>query len=496
MLRVLLCLTLVSLFAFRASAQFEKQIIGDTLPLSGSIHSYSVKANLASFDWAVVPRSAGKIVSVRGDSVKIQWATNSASSARKCSVAVMITYPNADQSLNYFRVVQIQPSETINKKTRTADRGFSRFSASGQTGDSLRFFYRILCDSIAATRRILFSDSSEAAAAASGISWQITGVRSKKTQKASGRQITLRLAPGTYSVTMNQKRGERQLKITDTLTLYPAPVPAFTVSTQTPCNGTSITFSNTAEKLRFAGMSVFHFGNGDTKVDSPPERTADYLYNDDVSLMQIYMTKLELKDLHGCFWQSREIPVSVQQNKFTRFNIGIDPLEARLTYPGEIITLECKKGHYTSLPNPEIPYTYQWNTGQTTQQIKVKSPGLYSVIARDRLGCTSGVLGPVAVKQAYFPEPKPLLDGSARLTAGQKATFSINPEHDVFYQFKFIFNQQQSFTTEPSASSETLLPYWQQSTPGLLQVIGIVISGKEGAYTSRYSDTLEVRITE
>lgn len=470
--------------------QITKHIEGDSLPASASICKYHVSAKLASFDWVIIPRSAGRIIDLQNDSVTVQWSSFDENSTNTCSLGVMITFPNADQSLNFSKLIKIQASSLSPKKATEINQGFSK-----QSKDSLRFFYQIQCDTIKSTRLLQLIDSSlNARRGLAETTWKIVDVKTKKVWSGRGLHYSVRLPAGSFSISMQSDH--KTLALSDTIRLFPAAQPSFTLSSQTPCSGSALTLSNTSKHLDLALLSVFHFGNGATDVAKPPSPKVEYVYNDDASMMQIYMTRLDLKDKHGCTWQSKEIPVAVQQNKFTRFNIGVDPRQANITYAGEQIKIACKKGNPGSLPNPETPYTYQWSTGQKTANITVNKPGLYTVVVKDKIGCVSPVIGPVEVRQTYRSTKQPILQGASEMIAGQLAQFSIEPAQHVYYQFKFIFNKQQSYTTEPSEKTSIELPNWQNSKPGILQVIGITLNKTGSDHASSFSDTLNVRIVE
>ncbi|MCU0359618.1 MAG: hypothetical protein MUF75_02695 [Bacteroidia bacterium] len=478
-------LFLLQFFSFSTFSQ--KQVLGDSLVPAGSIKPYTVNASLANLEWKIIPETAGIILSQNQNSVSISWSYHSSAAPMLCSLAVFITYPNADNSYNYFLPIKVQPFiPDTNFNSRR-----SKFSRTSK--DSLRFWYRHLCDTARFASMIQLKDSSLAKTQNYTWHWHFRDMENKKEITAQGQTINIRLKPGKYLLTLSNDKNQR---VSDTLTILAPPIPELNVSTQTPCSGTGFYFKTSISNTM--NCSYLQLDCGDGRYSMVPATTEKLYqtYAPSQDIMNIFIANLSAIDRYGCAYSSNTLAIAPQRNQFTVFNTLIEPMNPMLNKPGDKIELKCKTGNGFQIGNPNTPFTYLWNTGQTSPAINVSNPGSYSLLVWDKLGCKSQEIGPVYVKQNFKTPGAPIVSGPKEIKAREKAEFKITPLKSGFYQFKFIFNDNQSFVTEPSTSPSTSLPDWEKSQAGNLKVIGIHLKAVNGYHSSFFSDTLSVQITE
>lgn len=474
-------------FAF---GQKEKQIHGDSLVQAGATHTYSINTKLGNLEWRVMPPEAGIILSHGQNSVSVTWSYSNISGPLSCSLAVFITYPNADYSYNSFIPVKVLPyvPDTALKAKNTH---FSRISK-----DSLRFSYKFMCDTGLITRVVQFKDSSLGKVKSADIQWHFKSIESKKELTAQGTKINIRLKPDKYVVSLIVASTGNNLRLTDTLSVPAPPVPRLEISSQTPCAGTHASFSIHITNRENCAYLILEYGDGDYNYLPPVTRQALHIYPSSDELISIFMSTLTAVGKYGCAYKGKELAISPRKNHFTVFNTLITPMNPVLDKPGDKVELKCQIGQGLNPGNPNAPFTYLWNTGQKTPSIVVADPGSFRLFVRDKLGCTSSEIGPVHVRQSFKSLKRPVVSGPLEIKAGEKTVFTMTQIKSGFCQFKFIFNDAQSFVTEPSSNSSVTLPDWERSQPGKLKVIGIHLKPTNNYYSSLYSDTLQVRIIE
>lgn len=483
-----LATTLLVLLSALLKAQYHKRIVGDTLVQAGATSIYAVNAKLAHLEWKVMPPEAGIILSHGQNSVSVTWAYHNFSGPLSSSLAVFITYPNADYSYNYFVPVKVVPfvPDTALKLKNTH---FSRTSK-----DSLRFWYKFMCDTGLYSRVLQFRDSSFKR---QGLTqWHFISTDKKNEITAQGNTINIRLKPDKYIVNLVSTTNGNDLRLSDTLSVSVPTDPHFEISSQTPCAGTAVSFSIDVKNRENCAYQILEYGDADYSYLPATARVALHTYPSNDDIMSIFMARLTAVGKYGCHYKSKELAISPRKNQFTVFNAAIEPQEAGLNKPGDKAELKCRMGFGLNPGNPNAPFTYLWNTGQKTQAITVTEPGSFSLFVTDKLGCISPYIGPVHVRQGYKSLSRPVITGPTEIKAGEKAEYKVSKPTSGLCQFKFIFNDVQSLVTEPSSNTSVILPDWQKSQPGRLKVIGIHLKPNKGYHSSYFSDTLLVEITE
>lgn len=472
------------------SAQAQKKMIGDTVVFAKSKKEYAIKAHYQSIEWELYPQTFGTVVEGQStDKIIVQWNAYALGFKHnsRCTLIAKIKYPNADMAVNFGREIVIKNSVDSTKyKRKNINSKFSNTSK-----DSLRYFYQVICDSSLIKRRITFTDSSLKKSNVQSSSWILKQSGSDNEIKGNGKKFGLTLSPGHYTVMLQQQHNDKVFMLADTLTIYGVSKPSFTISNQLPCAESLITFSNTSAHQELTLNSTFNFGNGDNNEIAWPEKTTTYSY-DGNGMALILMTYLEIKDLYGCNYKTAEIPIAVQENKFTRTNVSIEPRTGTLKQSGDSILILPVLSNGFSPANPNAPFTYLWNTGQTNSLIYVTEAGEYNFRVTDKLGCKSEISPSARIVKVFKENNVPKINGPTTVKAGTKMQFKIAECTNCLYQWKFIFNDGLAMTTEPSNQSKITPEGCQKLPQGILKVIGIQLNRSSGK--SIFSDTLKVVI--
>lgn len=472
------------------SVQAQKKISGDTVVYAKSSKDYSIKAHYQTIEWELYPQTFGTIVGGQGtEKIIVQWNAFALGFKQNsmCTLIAKIKYPNADMAVNFGKEILIKNSVDSIKFVRKNIN--SRFSKTNK--DSLRFFYKVNCNNSNLDRPITFTDSSLKKSSAPSINWILKQRGGANEYNGTGKKLGLNLSPGHYTVTMQHQYNDNGFIITDTLTIYAVSKPSFTISNQLPCAESLITFSNTSAHQELTLNSTFNFGNGDNNEIVWPEKTTQYSY-DGNGMALILMTYLETKDLYGCNYKTDEIPIAVQENKFTRTNVSVEPRTGTLKQSGDSILIMPVLSNGFSPANPNAPFTYLWNTGETSPEIHVTQAGEYNFRVTDKLGCKSEISPSARILRSYQEKNRPKITGPASVKAGSAIKFKIAECANCLYQWKFINNDGNATTTEPSKNPIIIPTGAQNLKPGILKVIGIRWNQK--TRNSLFSDTLRVVI--
>ena len=482
---------IIILFAFFYNSSISQNIIGQDKVAPYTITSYSI--NVSEFDhveWRLVPANYGTLVSnTQKNKLNVQWNEPAFShDSAVCNLMALVHIPNSETTLNYIQKILILKSDNTSLALKSQNNLFSK-----QSIDSLRFYYQILCDGSVSGRKTLFNDSSLQIQKSGFVrKWKITTTSSKELVNTTSNPVNIELRAGKYLVTLLHTFLNKVDSISDTLTVYDAPVPSFSISSSTPCQGSLVTFTNTSSKTELSRYGTFYFGNGNSFNIQPSQTLAYYSYLDKAQSM-ILLPHFELNDLHGCSFKSKEQPIMIQQNKFSVTNVSIYPKISELKNENDKISISCQMGANASPANPNAPYTYLWNTGQTTPQITATEPGEYTVHVIDKYGCKSiPLISKVMI--SYKEKNKPKISGQSTIKAGSKMTFKMEQKKDCLYQWKFIYNNAQPITTPVNRESSIVPQGWEKSKPGTLFVLGIELKNENGRLRSVYSDTLKVTI--
>jgi len=469
----------------------KKNIFGDSLIASGASSNYSISVKSVIVEWQIMPKEFGTIISTEDNHITVQWTSfpGKVNETRKCSLVAMVLYPNADYAYNYLKTITLKAFDTLELANRGEKGKFSKTSS-----DNIRFYYEIKCSKSIDTRPIRIIDSSFGSLQRVPSYWLVKNIQNKTETLSEGAVLELNLKPGKYFINLSKNRIDKKVNLSDTITVTEIPLPSFSISTQNPCEETTVLFTNTSNNSGSELLSTFFFGNGEFQILSRGQKLLFYSYSKNDLPGMVLLSKIEMTDLHGCKFSSPEIAIAPQQNLFTPFNAMIEPQRAQLKSANDKVVVKFSKGNSLAPGNPNVPFTYQWNTGQKTPEISLNYQGEFTLIVTDKYGCKTRRLGPVKITQGFPSKSKPALSGPAEIKASLGATYSITPTQDMIYQFKFIFNGTQSLVTEPSDDSKCALPDYEKSKPGELSVIGIILTKTGSTYYSSFSDTLRVQI--
>jgi hypothetical protein len=193
---------------------------------------------------------------------------------------------------------------------------------------------------------------------------------------ATTRQITVS-QPGTYSVQVtdaNGCRGDDQI----TVTVAQPPIPNIVALNDTVfCDGDSVVLDG--------GNYPFHFWN-----TAAINRTIVAKTTGDYSVTVV--------DNNNC---SAADTITVLVKPVPSINLTASPPTA--VCDGDSVLLDAN--------GTQTQYTYSWNTSETTEQIWVKTTGLYSVTVLDTNACSIEDSLPITV----FPTPTPAIISSGPL---------------------------------------------------------------------------------
>lgn len=381
----------ILIFYYVSNTLAQQKITGDTLVLGNSRRAYSINVKAGFVDWNLWPASCGRIISGQGSAdIIVRWNENA---SNHCRLTALLNSPDLETSIAIAKNISIKNQDNDSYK-KNPDLRFSK------TKDSLRFFYAVICDSTIHRRTVRLADSSLKKEKPAGIKWVITNLKTKKQSVENVMALRIKLEAAKYEILMEYTINNKKYILKDTLTIFRAPQPAFMASTQTPCQGSIINFSNTSQYPGLAKLNTFYFGNGEACNFAEKEEVMPYSY-ESKGAQTILMTHLESIDGYGCIFKSTETAVSVQENKFTLTNISIEPRAYELKKAGDKVIIKCVTGQNMSPGNPNMPFSYLWNTGQVTDQIMVSEQGNYQVMVTDKIGCKNNYNLTARITQAH-----------------------------------------------------------------------------------------------
>ncbi|MBX3164813.1 MAG: hypothetical protein KF900_10050 [Bacteroidetes bacterium] len=455
----------------------QKKIVGDTLPLSGNVNTYSINVTAEQVVWQI-PEFYGKIIEGQGtNKIHVQWLTPYQNTVAFV-VKAFITFPNS-----VFRDTWAQQRMVLKKQTGKNQNNLNkRFSKTSK--DGLRYFFQLHCDTLVDVRQVVLTDSSLARSKTENRAWTIQNQAGKTVLQSEEKQIALNLAPGKYTATLLHQTANSIISLSDTFTIYKGLRPAFTVSEKTACEGTPLVFSNTSPDEQLTLSSTFSFGDGAILEIFAPQKTVWYVY--EYSSFAFFNTFLTAGDLYNCTYTSTANFFTTRQNMFSAFgvygtNSGIMPQQAHLAHKGDSVVLSVQNA------NPNTPITYVWNTGDTAAALTVKQAGRYSTVLTDAIGCKSEPQYAVVLGNA---DEAPKIKGQSKVKQGTKLQYKMSRCNNCLYQWHFMYDVGHYYT-EP-VKEPSITPAWGQSLKAgkQLKVVGIHYFPAEKR--SVYSDTLNV----